>query len=116
VQKPATIAHPAAAAPLPQVNLQHMTTGTNIMAFIRRNQVPHNRRAVDLKIVSADKPNKAIKEHIRFTVRGDQVEYPDDVTTKTAALTTVKILLNSVLSTPGAEFMTGDIEHFYLHL
>jgi hypothetical protein len=100
---------------LTQGNLPHMTTGTNTMAFIRRNQVPHDRKDLDLKIVSADKPNKAIKERIRFTVRGDQVEYPDDVSTKTAALTTVKILLNSVLSTPGAEFMTGDIENFYLN-
>jgi hypothetical protein len=94
---------------LTQGNLPHMTTGTNTMAFIRRNQVPHDRRAVDLKIVSADKPNKAIKERIRFTIHGDQVEYPNNVSTKTAALTTVKILLNSALSTPGAEFMTGDI-------
>jgi len=100
---------------LTQGNLPHMTTGTNTMAFIRRNQVPHDRKAVELKIVSADKPNKAIKERIRFTVRGDQVEYPDDVSTKTAALISVKILLNSVLFTPGAEFMTGDIENFYLN-
>jgi hypothetical protein len=35
--------------------------------------------------------------------------------TKTAALTTVKILINSVLSTPGAEFMAGDINNFYLN-
>jgi hypothetical protein len=100
---------------LTQGNLPHMLTGTNTMAFIRRNQVPHGRRAVDLKIVSADKPNKAMKERIRFTVHGDQVEYPDNVSTKTAALTAVKILLNSVFSTPGAEFLTGDIENFYLN-
>jgi len=77
----------------------------------RRKQVPHDRRAVDLKIVSANKPNKAIKEQIRFT----KAEYPDDISTKTAALTTVKILINSVLSTPGAEFMAGDIDNFYLN-
>ena len=77
-----------------------MTTGTNTMAFIRRYQVPHDRKAVDLKIVSAEKPNKAIKERIRFTVRGDQVEYPDDVSIKTAALTTVKICSTACFKPP----------------
>jgi len=85
---------------LTQGNLPHMTTGTNTMAFIRRYQVPHDRKAVDLKIVSAEKPNKAIKERIRFTVRGDQVEYPDDVSIKTAALTTVKICSTACFKPP----------------
>ena len=35
--------------------------------------------------------------------------------TPTAELLTIKILLNSVISTPGAKFMTIDISNFYLN-
>jgi hypothetical protein len=39
---------------------------------------------------------------------------PSAVSTKTANLATAKILLNSVLSRPGAKYMTGDLKDFYL--
>ena len=40
-------------------------------------------------------------------------DYPGEVTTRTADLTTSKILWNSVLSTEGAKFMTIDIKNFF---
>ena len=39
-----------------------------------------------------------------------------DCSTPTADLLTVKLLLNSVISTPGAKFMTLDIKDFYLDI
>jgi hypothetical protein len=42
------------------------------------------------------------------------VNYPGDVGTRTAELLAVKLLLNSVISTPGAKFMSLDISNFYL--
>jgi hypothetical protein len=45
---------------------------------------------------------------------GNLVNYPGDVGTRTADLLTVKLLLNSVISTPGAKFMSLDISNFYL--
>jgi hypothetical protein len=42
------------------------------------------------------------------------VNYPGDVGTRTADLLTVKLLLNSVISTLGAKFMSLDISNFYL--
>jgi len=44
---------------------------------------------------------------------GNLVNYPGDCGTPTANLLTVK-LLNSVISTPQAKFMTIDIKDFYL--
>ena len=41
-------------------------------------------------------------------------DYPGELTTRTADLTTSKVLWNSVLSTPGAKFMGVDIKSFYL--
>lgn len=47
-------------------------------------------------------------------VGGDRVDYPWDVSTPTADLVTSKLLINSVISTIGVEFMTADIKKFYL--
>jgi hypothetical protein len=44
---------------------------------------------------------------------GDQVNYPGDAGTPTADLLTVKLLMNSIISTQGARFMTMDIKNFY---
>ena len=50
------------------------------------------------------------KNRTRLTVGGDRINYLGDVGTPTASLLTVKLLVNSVLSTAGAEFMTIDIK------
>ena len=46
---------------------------------------------------------------------GDRTNCPFDYGTPTTELLTIKILLNSVISTPGAKFMTIDISNFYLN-
>jgi hypothetical protein len=45
---------------------------------------------------------------------GNLVNYPGDCRTPTADLLTVKLLLNSVISTSNAKFMTLDLKDFYL--
>jgi hypothetical protein len=46
---------------------------------------------------------------------GNRVHYPGDARTPTANLLTVKILINSTVSTPNAKYMTMDIKNFYLN-
>jgi hypothetical protein len=92
----------------------HMPTGTDTMRYIRKCDVPADRTVTYFRIVAAEKPHKAESKRIRGTVGGDRLEYPGKVSTPTADLQTVKCLLNSVVSTPGAEFMTVDIKDFYL--
>jgi hypothetical protein len=46
---------------------------------------------------------------------GDRVHCLGDAGTPTADLLTVKLLLNSIISTPNAKFMTMDIKDFYLN-
>ena len=46
---------------------------------------------------------------------GGLVNYPDDFGTPTINLLTVKLLLNSIILTPMARFMTVDIKIFYLN-
>jgi hypothetical protein len=49
-----------------------------------------------------------------MTVGGDRIEYPGEVTTKTADLTVTKAILNSVCSTKAALYMNMDIKNYYL--
>ncbi len=44
---------------------------------------------------------------------GNLINYPGDCGTPTADLLTVKLLLNSVISTPNARFMTIKLKDFY---
>ncbi len=43
------------------------------------------------------------------------MHYPGNAGTPTANLLTVKLLINSIISTEGAKLMTMDIMDFYLH-
>ncbi len=46
---------------------------------------------------------------------GDRVHYPGNASTPTINLLTIKILINRIISTAGAKFMTMDIKDFYLN-
>ena len=77
--------------------------------------MPKCRKAAYLRAVSAYRPKKVQPYRVRWTVGGDQVDYPYDLSTKTAdLLTTANLLFNSVLSTPGATFLTADLKDIYL--
>jgi hypothetical protein len=82
---------------LAQGNKPHMLQGTNTMHFIPISANPEDRHATYLKIVAADKPNKAINKRNRFTVEGNRIGFKGDVSTKTADLT---ILPSSTASSP----------------
>ena len=90
-------------------------SGSNTMKFIKRAAIPPNRKPTYLRVVCDDRPQKAEKRRVRWTAGGDKVDYPFDCATKTADLSTVKTLINSVISTPKARFMTMDIKDFYLN-
>ena len=60
------------------------------------------------------RPQKADPHRIRITAGGNLIYYPGELSTRTADLTTSKLLWNSVLSTPGAEYMCLDLKNFYL--
>jgi hypothetical protein len=76
---------------------------TNTIRFIRRSNIPKGRKVTYGSFVVDIKDHKEEKERTRFTVGGDQIEYPGDKSTRTAGLTTAKILINSVISTLGLE-------------
>jgi hypothetical protein len=87
----------------------------NTIRFIRRSDIPKGRKVTYGSFVVDIKDHKEEKERTRLTVGGDQIEYPGDKSTRTAGLTTAKILINSVISTPNAKFLVIDIKNFYLN-
>ena len=88
--------------------------GTNTMFFIDHKAVPKGRKITYLNVISAYRPEKKDPHRVRWTCGGDQVGYPGNVSTKTADITTAKILINSVLSTPKSKMVLTDLKDFYL--
>jgi hypothetical protein len=88
---------------------------TNTIRLIRRSNIPKGRKVTYGSFVVDIKDHKEEKERTRLTVGGNQIEYPGDKSTRTAGLTTAKILINSVISTLGAKFLVIDIQIFYLN-
>ncbi len=93
-------------------------TGTNTIMFIKKDQVPQD-RAKDVTyglITTLIQPEKLDEPNsTRLVAGGDRVHYPGDAGTPTADLLTIKLLLNSIISTPNEKFMTMDIKDFYLN-
>ena len=90
--------------------------GTNTIHFIWKAETPKDRwRDITYgRIIVAYRLQKSEPNRSRLTVGGDRINYPYEVSTPTADLPTIKILWNSVLSTPKAKFITMDLENFYL--
>jgi hypothetical protein len=91
--------------------------GTDSIFFIPWHMVPKE-RAKDVMyglitcLIRSEKmkgPNRT-----RLVMGGDRVHYLFNASTPTANLLTVKLLINSVISTPVARFFTMDIKNFYL--
>ena len=59
-------------------------------------------------------PEKSYPNGNHITIAGQNIKWPGDVGTKTASLDIMKLLLNSVLTSKGAKFVTFDIKNFYL--
>jgi hypothetical protein len=93
-------------------------TGTNTIIFIKKTQVPQN-RAKDVTyglITCLIRPEKIEEPNwTRLVAGGDKVHYPGDTGTPTADLLTVKLFINSSISTPNTKYMMMDIKGFYLN-
>ena len=58
--------------------------------------------------------NGTMKHRVRGTAGGDRVNYDGDTAAHTASMTTLKLLLNAVVSDPGSKFASADIANYYL--
>ena len=93
------------------------TEGTDTIRFLSHEeirQIPSDRTITYARIVVDYRPQKTDPNRVRITVGGNLIDYPFELTTRPADLTTTKILWNSVVSTPGAKFICADAKNFYL--
>ena len=74
----------------------------------RRREVCHT------KVVCEVRPQKEDPDRTRITIGGKHIIYPGYVGTPTVSLELVKLILNSVLSHPGAKFSCFDVKNFHL--
>ena len=94
----------------------HLATTTETKFFVRKEKIPDDRKGNETyaRIVCVYQGGKKDKYRTRITMGGNLVNFPGDCGTPTADLLTVKLLLNSIISTPNAKSMTLDIKDFYL--
>jgi hypothetical protein len=91
-------------------------TDTDTIIFIQRDKVPlkqikdktYGRVCVNYC------PKKEDLNRTRLTVGGNCINYPGNCGTSTVDMVTVKLHLNSVISTKGACYCTIDLKDFYL--
>ena len=96
--------------------IRRLATTTETIAFMSKAMIPQNRRK-DItygRIVCTYRSEKQDPHRTRITMGGNLINYPNDCGTPTADLLTVKLMFNSIISTPNAKFMTIDIKDFYL--
>jgi hypothetical protein len=64
------------------------TEETDTIRFIKVGDIPEGRKETYLRICSTNRPQKEQTRCICFTVGSNRVEYPGQVSTKTASITT----------------------------
>ena len=86
--------------------------GTDTLSFIDKKDIPSERwkDVAHSRIVCNVRPQKEEVNRTRLTFGGQNLDVPMDCGTPMASLLTIKLLLNSVISTPDERFMTIDIK------
>ena len=77
--------------------------GTDTIRFIPKHKVPKGRSVTYGRFVCEIRPQKEETHRTRLTVGGNLVDYPGQTYTPTADITTFKIQVNDILSTPNAK-------------
>ena len=93
------------------------TKGTNTIEFMSHEEIariPKGKVVTYARIVVDFQPQKEDPNRVRITAGGNLIDYPHELTTCTADLTTTKIMWNSTISTEGARYAVSDAKNFYL--
>ena len=83
---------------------------------IKHGDIPKDRlyKVTYTKVVCEVRPQIADPNRTLITIVGNRIIYPGEVSTPTAWLELVKLIINSVLSRHGAKFACFDVKSFYL--
>jgi hypothetical protein len=94
-----------------------ITKGTNTIFFLSHADIcniPSNRTVTYTCIVINHCPQKEEPNRVCIAVGGNLIDYPFELTTRTADMVSSKTLWNSVISTKDACFAGADIKNMYL--
>ncbi len=94
-----------------------VSKGTNTILSIRCKDISHNRKCdiTYAQVCVNYLPEKEDPNHTRVTVGGNLLHYPGNCSTPTVGMITVKLHLNSIISTKNARYCTIDLKGFYLN-
>ena len=92
-----------------------MPTDTGAIFFIRRDQAPPGHTTTYANAICNFFPLKDNKYRVSLTVQGDWLEYPGNPSAPVASLLYTKLLVNSTISTPRADFFLINIKDFFLN-
>ena len=84
------------------------------MDFDKIAKIPKGNFARHANIVVDCRHQKKDPNRVRITAGGNLIRYPFELTTRTADLTTSKILWNSTISAKGAKYACADAKIFCL--
>jgi hypothetical protein len=93
--------------------------GTNTIFFLLHAvicNIPSDRTVTYTRLVIDHHPQKEDPNRVRITVGGNLIDYPFELTTRTANMVSSEILWNSVISTKDACFASADIKNVYLEI
>ena len=91
--------------------------GTNTIKFVTHEEIkniPTDRTVTYAQIVVDYRAHKDDPNRVRITDGVNLINYPEELTTRTADLTTTKDMWNIVISTRNARYMCADVKNFYL--
>ncbi len=93
---------------------QQETKSIFVMTHDKISRIPKGQTITYVRIVLDFRPQKLDPYCIQITAGGNLIKYPGKLLTRTANLTTSKLMWNSVLSMKDAWYMCLDIKNFYL--
>jgi len=96
-----------------QGNVQGVTF-QDAIDYIPKSAVPEDRDVTYASFVCDYRPLKSDPYRVRLDVGGDKLTYADDAGSPAASLIETKLLINSVISTPGAKFISMDLKYHFL--
>ena len=82
--------------------------GTNSIFVMRHEEIrkiPKTQTVNYARVIMDFQPPKVDPHRIHITAGGNLINYPSELSTHTANLTTSKLMWNSILSTKGAHYM-----------
>jgi hypothetical protein len=91
--------------------------GTNTIFYLTHDEIRCILKYCSVtyaRIVINHRPQKDNPNKVCITVGGNLIDYPYDLTLRTANIVSTKIMWNSVISTLGAKFGGADIKNMYL--